>query len=363
LGCANDAPAPGVGDTDAMELLDLSGSNDHEEVSFRQDRATGLRCIIAIHSTRLGPALGGTRFLPYPSEEDALSDVLRLSRAMSYKNSAAGLDFGGGKAVIIGDPHKNKSEALLRSYARFVDSLGGRYITTEDVGTTEQDMNVIAQGTRHVTGTSEGSHDPSEATAWGVFCAMRAVTEKTLGVSSMAGLHVAVQGVGKVGTSLLRYLRAEGCGLTVADTSEDVLRHLSRRHDVTIVPTEEIHSFPCDIFAPCALSGTLNERTVPQLRCRAVIGSANNQLATPEAAEMLAQREIVYAPDFIVNAGGVINIAHEMGTSYDHDAAFNHVARIAETIVRVIDLAEAEDITTEAAAERIAEERIQGGLG
>jgi len=341
-----------------MELLDPAGVNDHEEVAFRQDRASGLRSIIAIHSTKLGPALGGTRFLPYPTEDDALADVLRLARAMSYKSAAAGLNFGGGKGVIIGDPHRTKTDALLRAYAEFIESLGGRYITTEDVGSTEQDMNVIAQYTRHVTGTSEGSHDPSEATAWGVFCAMRAVTARCLGQSTMAGLHVAVQGVGKVGSSLLRYLRAEGCGLTIADTSEEVLRHMSRRADVTIVPTEEIHSFPSDIFSPCALSGTLNEKTIPQLRCRAVIGCANNQLAIPEAAEMLASREIVYAPDFIVNAGGVINIAHEMGGSYDHNAAFDHVARIADTITRVVDLSQSEGITTEAAAERIAEERI-----
>ncbi len=340
-----------------MELLDLRSANDHEEVAFRQDRATGLRSIVAIHSTKLGPALGGTRFLPYPSEDEALADVMRLARAMSYKSAAAGLDFGGGKAVIIGDPHL-KTEALLRSYAGFIDSLGGRYITTEDVGTTEEDMNVIGKYTTHVTGTSQGSHDPSEATAWGVYNAMRAVTEQRLGQPTMAGLHVAVQGVGKVGTALLRYLRAEGCGLTVADTSDEVLRHLSRRADVTIVPTEEIHSFPCDVFSPCALSGTLNEKTIPQLRCRAVIGCANNQLATPEAAEMLASREIVYAPDFIVNAGGVINIAHEMGGSYDHDAAFDHVARIADTITRVLAMSKAEDITTERAAEKIAEERI-----
>jgi leucine dehydrogenase len=239
-----------------------------------------------------------------------------------------------------------------------VESLGGRYNTTEDVGTTEDDMNVIAKYTHHVTGTSEGSHDPSEPTAWGVYNAMRALTERSFGQSSMAGLHVAVQGVGKVGSALLRYLRAEGCELTVADTSDEVLRRLSRRADLTIVPTEEVHSFPCDIFAPCALSGTLNEKSVPQLRCRAVVGSANNQLAAPEVADMLAEREIIYAPDFIVNAGGVINIAHEMGGTYDREAAMNHVARIADTLTRVLVLAEAEGITTEAAAERIAEERI-----
>src|SRR5207248_6468719 len=176
-----------------------------------------LRSIIALHSTRLGPALGGTRFLAYASEDDALADVLRLSRAMSYKNAAAGLDFGGGKAVVIADPKKGKSPQLLRAYAEFVDSLGGRYLTTEDVGSTEEDMNTVAQYTKHVVGTSSGSHDPSEATAWGVYCAMRAVNERVFGHETMAGLHVAVQGVGKVGFALLRYLRAEGCGITVAD--------------------------------------------------------------------------------------------------------------------------------------------------
>ncbi len=344
-----------------MELLNPTGPVDHEHIAFHQDRETGLRSIIAIHSTALGPALGGTRFLPYATEEDALTDVLKLSRAMSYKNAAAGLDFGGGKAVVIADPKKPKSEGLLRSYAGFVDMLGGRYITTEDVGTNEEDMNTIAKYTRHVVGTSAGSHDPSEATAWGVYCAMRAVSERVFDQPTMAGLHVAVQGVGKVGFALLRYLRSEGCGITVADTSEEVLKRLSRRHDVSIVSTEEIHSFPSDIFSPCALSGSLNEQTIPQLRCRAVVGCANNQLATPECADLLAQREVVYAPDFIVNAGGVINIAHEIGGTYDHDAAFNHVARIAETTKRVLDLAVAEDITTEAAAERIAEERMKKG--
>jgi leucine dehydrogenase len=357
---ANDARGPAVGDTDAMELLDLGGPNDHELVAFRQDRDAGLRSIIAIHSTALGPALGGTRFLPYATEEDALTDVLRLSRAMSYKNAAAGLDFGGGKAVVIADPKKPKAPELLRAYAAFVDSLGGRYLTTEDVGSTEEDMDLIAQHTQHVVGTSAGSHDPSDATAWGVYCGMRAVAERVFGQQTMAGLHVSVQGVGKVGFELLRYLRSEGCGITVADTSEEVLRRLSRRHDVQIVSTEEIHSFPSDIFSPCALSGSLNPQTIPQLRARAVVGCANNQLATPECADMLAQREIVYAPDFIVNAGGVINIAHEIGRTYDRDAAFDHVARIADTIRHVLDISVAEGITTEAAAERIAEERMKG---
>jgi leucine dehydrogenase len=187
---------------------------------------------------------------------------------------------------------------------------------------------------------------------------MRAVSKKVFGQPTMAGLHVAVQGVGKVGSSLIRYLRTEGCSLTVADTSEEELRRLSRRHDLEIVPTEEIHSFPCDIFSPCALSGSLNERTIPQLRCRAVVGSANNQLEKSEDAELLAQREILYAPDFIVNAGGVINIAHEMGTTYNRDAALDHISHIADTITRVIELAAKDDITTEAAAEKIAEERI-----
>lgn len=343
-----------------MNLIDPEGPYDHEQVVFCQDRTTGLRAIIAVHSTTLGPSLGGTRFYPFPSEREALVDVLRLSRAMTYKSSAAGLDHGGGKAVIIGDPRRDRSEPLLRAYARYVDSLGGRYITTEDVGTTEADMNLIATETRFVTGMSAdkgGSGDPSEATAWGVFCAMRSLAARLWDQPTLEGKHVAVQGVGKVGSYLVRHLASDGCRLTVGDVSSEAVERAVRNHGADAVSVEELHSVACDIFSPCALADALNDRTIPQLRCSAVAGCANNQLATPDAAERLAERNIVYAPDFIVNAGGVINVAYEV-LGYNRERAYAHVARIAETLDRVLDIAEDKSITTAQAAELVAEERL-----
>ncbi|MGH2759238.1 MAG: Glu/Leu/Phe/Val family dehydrogenase [Actinomycetota bacterium] len=347
-----------------MELTDPLGPTDHEQVVFCRDRETGLRAIVAIHSTVLGPSLGGTRFYPFPSEENALRDVLRLSRAMTYKSSAAGIDFGGGKAVIMGDPKRDKNEALLRSYARYVHSLGGRYITTEDVGTSEADMNVIGRETPRVTGISierGGSGDPSDATGWGVFNAMRALGRRMWGQDTLSGRHIAVQGVGKVGTYLVEHLVKDGCLVTVSDVTPDSVERVRSEHGVAAVDPAEVHSVRCDIFSPCALGGTLNAGTIPQLRCEAVAGSANNQLATPEDADRLAERGILYAPDFIVNAGGVINISYEVGRRYDREAAFAHVARIAQTVDGVLELGGNEGITPERAAERIAEERLEAG--
>lgn len=330
----------------------------HEDVVACHDAETGLRSIIAIHNTKLGPGLGGTRFYPFESEEAALADVLRLSQAMTYKSAAAGLDFGGGKAVIIGNPRTDKHEGLLRAYARFVDSREGRYITTEDVGTSVADIDVIAQETKHVTGTSSGSGDPSDATAWGVFSAMRTVAKRLWGAETLAGRHVAIQGVGKVGSGIAEHLASDGARLTVADIFEEAALRIATKYDAEVVPTQEIHTVDCDILSPCALSGEINAETVPDMRCAAIIGCANNQLATPDMADAVAQRGIVYAPDFIVNAGGVINIAYEVGRRYDKDAAFAHAWRIGETIARVLDVADEQGITTEAAAEHIAEERL-----
>jgi leucine dehydrogenase len=337
-----------------MNLLEL----EHEQVVFCHDRPSGLRAIIAIHSTKLGPSLGGTRFYPFGSEAEALEDVLRLSKAMTYKSAAAGLDFGGGKAVVMGDPRKDKTEAQLRAYARYVDSLSGRYITTEDVGTTVADMDVIAQETRFVAGTSKGSGDPSEATGWGVFSAMRTVAKRLWNADSMDGRHVAIQGVGKVGSYIAGHLANDGCRLTVADVRDDAVQRLVDTHGVEVSSPDKIHTIECDIFSPCALSGEINERTVPELACAAVIGCANNQLADPSQADALARRGIVYGPDFIVNAGGVINIAHEAGGHYDRKAAFDHAWRIGDTLARVLDIAASDGITTELAAERIAEARL-----
>jgi leucine dehydrogenase len=332
---------------------------EHEQVVHCRDEATGLRAIIAIHSTKLGPSVGGTRFYPFATEADALADVLRLSRAMTYKSAAAGLDLGGGKAVIIGDPRREKTDDLLRAYAKCVDSLGGRYITTEDVGVTSADMDVIATQTRFVAGTTNASGDPSEATAWGVFSAMRTLAKRLWGAETLDGRHVAIQGVGKVGSFLAGHLSENGCRLTVADVSAEAIERARNTYDAAVVGTDEIHAVECDIYAPCALAAALNVRTIPQLRCAAVIGCANNQLEEPADADRLAERGIVYGPDFIVNAGGIINVAHEL-RGYDREGAFAHAWRIGETLERVLDVAEAEGITTNDAANRVAEARLLG---
>ena len=346
----------GLGYGANVELREIETAT-HEHVIACRDDDTGLRAIIAIHSTKLGPSCGGTRFYPFASEEDALADVLRLSKAMSYKSAAAGLDLGGGKAVIIGDPRCDKTEPLLRAYARCVDSLGGRYITTEDVGVTPADMDVVAQETRYVAGTSDASGDPSGATAWGVFSSMRALAQRLWNESALRGRHVAIQGVGKVGSLLAGHLADDGCRLTIADVSKDAIARVAERYDVTVVATDEIHAVECDIYAPCALAGAINARTIPQLRCIAVAGCANNQLEEPSDAHRIAERGIVYGPDFIVNAGGIINVAHEL-MGYDHDAAFAHAWRIGDTLADVLDAAEAEGITTDDAAVRLAEARL-----
>ncbi len=336
----------------------------HEQVVYADDLASGLRAIIAVHSTKLGPSLGGTRFYPYASKDAALADVLRLSRAMSYKSAAAGLDLGGGKAVIIGDPKTDKSPALFEAYGRFVDSIGGAYVTTEDVGTTVADMEIIHTQTAHVTGFAiehGGSGDPSEATGWGVYAAMRTIAKRLWSADSMSGRHVALQGAGKVGSYIAGHLAADGCLLTVADPNPEATQRLVETCGATVVSPDEIARVDCDIFAPCAMGGALNDRSIAELRCVAVVGCANNQLATPDDADRLAERGVVYAPDFIVNAGGVINISHELQPGgYDKQRAMDHSWRIGETLARVLDEAAGSGITTEEAAERIAEARLLG---
>ncbi|HHC08933.1 MAG TPA: Glu/Leu/Phe/Val dehydrogenase [Actinobacteria bacterium] len=332
----------------------------HEQVVFGVDPASGLRTIIAIHSTALGPALGGTRFHPYDSEEAALDDVLRLSEGMTLKSAAAGLDLGGGKAVIIGDPRTMKSERLFRAYGRLVDSLGGRYITAEDVGTTTEDMVLIARETPFVTGlplAHGGSGDPSPATARGVVAAQQAVAERLWGTRDLGGKTVAIQGVGKVGTNLAERLHALGAELIVADVDPAATRRAANRFGAKVVDLDEIYEVECDIFAPCALGGILDESTIPRLRAQAVCGSANNQLATDEDAERLEGRGILYAPDFVVNAGGVINIAVEM-EGYSEARAAAMVDRIYENLRRVFTIADEERINPHEAAVRLARRRI-----
>jgi glutamate dehydrogenase/leucine dehydrogenase len=350
-----------VGTLDAVTgVFEIMQADGFEEVAFFHDAASGLRAIVAIHSTALGPSLGGTRFYPYASEEEAVVDVCRLARGMTYKHAVCGNDLGGGKAVIIGDPAALKSEALLRAYGRFVDGLSGRYLTAEDVGTTQSDMDLIRRETRYVTGVSEslgGSGDPSPATAWGVLWAMKAVAERLWDTPSLTDRHVCISGVGKVGAALADHLAEEGAKLTVADIDDAAVDAVVHRHGAVTVAPEDAHTVACDIFSPCALGAVLNETSVPELHCDAVVGSANNQLATEDDAERLRKRGIVYAPDFVANAGGVINIAEEPH-GYSHDRAFARIRSIHDTLLAVFERAEAEGTTTAEAADRLAEERI-----
>jgi leucine dehydrogenase len=343
-----------------VQLFDRLAADDYEQVVYCQDRGTGLRAIIAVHDTTLGPALGGTRFFPYGSDGEALDDVLRLAKGMSYKSAAAGLDLGGGKAVIVGDPAKIKTEALLRAYGRFVDALGGRYITAEDVGTTQADMDLIRRETRNVTGVSRslgGSGDPSAATAYGVLHGMKAVARKLWGDTALAGRHVVVSGVGKVGYSLVRHLVEERARVTVTDVVPPAVERTTRDFGVEATPVESAHQVACDIFSPCAMGKALSPTTIPELGCTAVVGSANNQLADETCGPMLEDKGVVYAPDYIVNAGGVINIAEEL-VGYHRERAYSNVRRIFDTTLAVLETAEHEGITTAQAADRVAERRM-----
>jgi glutamate dehydrogenase/leucine dehydrogenase len=342
-----------------VQLFERVG-DEYEQIVICRDSASGLRAVIAIHSTVLGPSLGGTRFYPYRSEDEAFEDVLRLARGMTYKSAAAGLDLGGGKAVIIGNPAVVKSEALLRVYGRFVDSLAGRYITAEDVGTTQADMDMIFRETGHVTGVSRslgGSGDPSEATAYGVWWAMKAALEALDANPDLAGRQVVVSGIGKVGTALVRHLVEERARVTVADVNQAAVLRVTRDFGIAAVPVDEAHTVPCDIFSPCAMGGALSERSIAALRCRAVVGSANNQLATPEDGARLTERGILYLPDFVVNAGGVINIAEEL-IGYHRERAYAKVRGIYDTCKQVLAAATTQATTTVAAAEALAERRM-----
>jgi valine dehydrogenase (NAD+) len=344
----------------AAELHALGGPA-HEQVVHCYDPATGLRAIVAIHSTALGPALGGTRFREYPDEDAALDDVLRLSRAMTYKNACAGLDHGGGKAVIIGNPATDKTEPLLRAYGRFLASLGGRYITACDVGTYVTDMDVIARECSWVTGRSPedgGAGDSGVLTAFGVFQGMRAAVAQAFGEPTLRGRRVAVSGVGKVGRRLIGHLLADGATVLAADVSPIALDAVRAEHpDVGIRTPDELLTADVDVFSPCALGGALTESNVGSLSARVVCGGANNQLATPRTAELLAEAGVLYVPDFVVNAGGVIQVADE-AHGYNEDRARRHAARIFDTTLAVLQHAAAENVLPEVAAERLAEQRI-----
>ncbi|RIV38891.1 Glu/Leu/Phe/Val family dehydrogenase [Micromonospora radicis] len=334
----------------------------HEQVVFCQDKQTGLKAIIGIYSTALGPALGGTRFYPYPSEEAALADVLDLSRGMAYKNALAGLDLGGGKAVIWGDPEQIKSEALLRAYGRFVESLGGRYYTACDVGTYVPDMDVIARETRYVTGRSVehgGAGDSSILTAWGVFQGMRAAAEHVWGAPTLHGKRVGVAGLGKVGRYLVGHLVDDGAEVVATDVNPRALDWARTTHpQVTLVDdASALVAADIDVYAPCALGGALDDDTVTSLRAKVVTGAANNQLAHPGVEKLLADRGILYAPDYVVNAGGVIQVADEI-EGFDFERAKLRATRIYDTTREILRLADADGVPPAVAADRLAERRM-----
>jgi valine dehydrogenase (NAD+) len=347
-----------------MSVFETAGSDaaGHEQVVFCQDRQTGLRAIIGIYSTALGPALGGTRFYAYASEEAALTDVLHLSRAMAYKNAMAGLDLGGGKAVIWGDPAQLKSEALLRAYGRFVQSLNGRYYTACDVGTYVADMDMVARETRFVTGRSVehgGAGDSSILTAWGVFQGMRATAEYTWGSPTLAGRTVGINGLGKVGKHLAAHLIEDGATVVATDVSQAALAWARATHpqielvaDTTALITSDI-----DVYAPCALGGALDDDTVLALRAKVVAGGANNQLAHPGIEKLLQERGILYAPDYVVNAGGVIQVADEI-EGFNFERAKLRATGIFETTRRILRLADEEGVAPAVAADRLAEQRM-----
>ena len=344
-----------------MDILQRMSDEGHEQVVMFADPGSGLKAIIAIHDTTLGPACGGTRMWPYESEVEAVTDALRLSRAMTYKSAAAGLHFGGGKGVIIGDPHTEKSEALMRAYGRFVDTLGGRYLTTTDVGTTGRDLENVRQETAHVTGLAlslGGSGDTSIMTGLGLYMGMKACAEEVWGRDGLRGKTVAVQGYGKVASHLCVHLMEEDARIVVTDVYEDALDR-ARDLGLEVTAPDSILDVDCDIFAPCALGGVLNPQTIPQLRCRVVAGGANNQLLTEADGEELHRRGILYAPDYIVNAGGIISVEAEMGDAgYSVERAREKTERIHEIMTSVIRTSQAQEIPTAAAADRLAEERL-----
>ncbi len=346
----------------AARIAGALSQASHEQVVFCHDGPTGLRAIIAIYSTALGPSLGGTRFYPYQNQDAAIADVLNLSRAMAYKNAMAGLDHGGGKAVIIGDPEVMKSEALLRAYGRFVQSLNGRYITACDIGTYSQDMDIVARECRHVTGRTEphgGAGDSSVLTALGVFQGMRAAAEHTWGSPSLQGRAVAVEGVGKVGSHLVRHLVSDGAKVTIFDVSAAAVQRVRASHPEVAVAASraELTAGDIDVYAPCALGGVVDDDMVSSLRARVICGGANNQLAHPGVDKLLEDHGILYAPDYVVNAGGVIQVADEL-EGFNFERARAKAEQIFGTTKRILALAGREGVPPAVAADRLAERRM-----
>lgn len=334
----------------------------HEQVVFCYDKPTGLKAIIAVHNTVLGPALGGTRMWSYSTEQEALTDVLRLSRGMTFKAAISGLNLGGGKAVIIGDARTMKTEAFLRRFGKFVNSLNGKYYTAEDVNMKTSDMEYIGMETRFVTGLPEamgGGGDPSPVTAYGVYMGMKATARKVFGSDSLKGKKVAVQGVGQVGMHLVEYLVKEDARVTITDISEEKVKALSMKLGVTGVALDKIYDVDMDIYAPCALGATVNDDTIARLNCSVIAGAANNQLKDEvKHGYMLLDRGVTYAPDFVINAGGLMNVYNEYLGNYNRERVYAQAERIYDTCLSILNYASAEKISTQEAAIQLAEKRI-----
>lgn len=344
-----------------METLNLMSDMGHENIYYCHDADTGLKAIIGIHDTTLGPALGGCRMLPYESEQEALTDVLRLSKGMTYKSSVAGIDLGGGKSVILGDPVKNKSPDLMRRFGDFIERLNGKYITAEDMGTTVGDMDTIFERTKWVTGKSKengGSGNPSPLTALGTYSGMKAAAKEAFGTDSLEGRVVGIQGVGSVGMTLAEHCHSEGAKLVVTDVNQKTLDECRDRFGATVVGLDDIYSSEMDIYAPCARGATLNDKTIPELKCQVVAGAANNQLQDPDKhGPALQNRKIIYAPDYVINAGGVINVFFEL-TGYDEAKSTERARNIYNTIERILTMAREQGIPSHEAARHVAEDRI-----
>lgn len=337
--------------------------NEHEQVVFCYDKASGLKAIIAVHNTVLGPAAGGTRMWMYKNETDALNDVLRLSRGMTLKNSVAGINLGGGKAVIIGNSRTDKSEALFRSFGKYVNSLAGKYITAEDVGIGTSDMEYVAMETDHVSGLPEsmgGGGDPSPVTAYGVYLGMKASAKEAYGSDSLEGKKVSVQGVGHVGEYLVERLAKENAQIFISDINEESLKRVATKFGATVVSKDKIYDQVVDIYAPCALGATVNDDTLKRLKCDIIAGAANNQLKDENVhADACKRQDIIYAPDFLINSGGIINVYYEIIKSYNRDRAFTHTEKIYDTTAELLKKAAEENINTHEAAIRIAWKRIE----
>ncbi|CDO01948.1 Leucine dehydrogenase [Oceanobacillus picturae] len=344
-----------------MEIFTYMEKYDYEQLVFCQDKSSGLKAIIAIHDTTLGPALGGTRMWTYKSEEEAIEDALRLAKGMTYKNAAAGLNLGGGKTVIIGDPKKDKNPEMFRAFGRYIQGLNGRYITAEDVGTTVHDMDLIHLETDFVTGISPesgSSGNPSPVTAYGVYKGMKAAAMEAYGSDSLEGKTVAIQGVGNVAYALCEFLHEEGAKLIVTDINKQSVERAVEAFNATAVDPDDIYDVDCDIYAPCALGATVNDDTINRLKAKIIAGSANNQLKSSKHGDIIHEKGIVYAPDYVINSGGVINVADEL-VGYNQKRAMKKVETIYDSLTRVFEISRTDNIPTYVAADRMAEERIE----